>query len=524
VRTSLSDEDESVRVAGGAAFDALFGAMSGQAVSLVLPGLLELLDKPPPMCERALDGIRNMLSARPESVLPLVLPRVAHTPLSPFRAHAIAVIAGAIGELLAAPPRECAAAAAQRRRRRWTAAHARRPTRPPPPAEQLCASIKDAATAHTACALLVNALRQRDTYKAVRAPLRVVTANTIAAFFRSGVEVMSEEDREMVFDELLRALADTHVSVQSAAWGAISQLSESLPKELLPHLLETLRLALSELQLDLRRRAVAADPSLSLDDDSKLPDVELPGLNLPKGLKPMLAIVLQALSYGSAEQRASAADAMARLASLTSRDALKPFGIAMVGPLIRVVADRFPAPVKCAILRALRVLLAKSDSLKQFVTQLQTTFVKSLADPDDAVRTATAQALAQSLATIGPARIDALVAQILAVVEQYFDSATLMALHATVTCAGAADGKLPAASIDAARELLLTRTDSAPRNAGDDFEDSANLQWLARALGAVLAKSDDGVRKQVQSKLTAQASNSEADAYFVAEVEKAIKE
>jgi hypothetical protein len=38
------------------------------------------------------------------------------------------------------------------------------------------------------------------------------------------------------------------------------------------------------------------------------------------------------------------------------------------------------------------------------------------------------------------------VAQILAVVEQYFDAATLMALHATVSCAGANDGKLPAAS------------------------------------------------------------------------------
>jgi hypothetical protein len=179
----------------------------------------------------------------------------------------------------------------------------------------------------------------------------VATANTIAAFFRTGAEVMSEEDRELVFDELVRALADSHVPVQSAAWGAISQLTESLPKELLPHLLETLRVALSDVQLDLRRRAVAEDPSLSLDDDSKLPDVVLPGLCLPKGLKPMLAIVLQALSFGSAEQRASAADAMARLAALTSRDALKPFGIAMVGPLIRVVADRFPAPVKCAILR-----------------------------------------------------------------------------------------------------------------------------------------------------------------------------
>jgi hypothetical protein len=167
VRTALQDEDESVRVAGGAAFDALFGQMTNQAVSLVLPGLLELLDKPPPLCERALDGIRNMLSARPESVLPHVLPRVAQTPLSPFRAHAIAVIAGAIGELLAVhlenvlPPLLSAAGAAEGERAASIEAAATA-------AEQLCASIHDPVTAHTACVLLVNSLRQRDTYKVVR--------------------------------------------------------------------------------------------------------------------------------------------------------------------------------------------------------------------------------------------------------------------------------------------------------------------------------------------------------------------
>jgi hypothetical protein len=49
------------------------------------------------------------------------------------------------------------------------------------------------------------------------------------------------------------------------------------------------------------------------------------------------------------------------------------------------------------------------------------------------------------------------------------------------------------------------------------------LQWLARALGRRAGEERRRrCAKQVQSKLTAQASNSEADAYFVKEVEKEI--
>jgi hypothetical protein len=84
-------------------------------------------------------------------------------------------------------------------------------------------------------------------------------------------------------------------------------------------------------------------------------------------------------SYGSAEQRAAAADTISQLASLMNAAALKPYAIPLVGPLIRVVADRFPAPVKTAILAALRFMLVKAGaSLKPFVTQLQSTFLKAL--------------------------------------------------------------------------------------------------------------------------------------------------
>ena len=163
------------------------------------------------------------------------------------------------------------------------------------------------------------------------------------------------------------------------------------------------------MKLELQRAAATArgetyDALTFQKEDANRPDVQLPGICLPRGLKPLVPIVVQSLSYGTAEQRAAAADTMSLLASLMTAAALKPFAIQLVGPLIRVVADRFPAPVKtgivfylkqvfknsnkkkykkiqknAAILSALRVMLIKAGpSLKPFVTQLQATFLKAM--------------------------------------------------------------------------------------------------------------------------------------------------
>ena len=51
------------------------------------------------------------------------------------------------------------------------------------------------------------------------------------------------------------------------------------------------------------------------------------------------------------------------------------------GPLIRIIGDRFAWEIKAAILRTLGLLIAKAGGgLKPFVPQLQTTFLKCLAD------------------------------------------------------------------------------------------------------------------------------------------------
>jgi hypothetical protein len=50
-------------------------------------------------------------------------------------------------------------------------------------------------------------------------------------------------------------------------------------------------------------------------------------------------------------------------------------------PLIRIIGDRFPWQVKSAILSTLGILISKGGiSLKPFLPQLQTTFVKCLQD------------------------------------------------------------------------------------------------------------------------------------------------
>ena len=61
---------------------------------------------------------------------------------------------------------------------------------------------------------------------------------------------------------------------------------------------------------------------------------------------------------------------------------MRPVLGAAAGPLIRVAGDRGPAAVRAAVLGALGALLGRAGPLlRPFAPQLQTTFLKALADP-----------------------------------------------------------------------------------------------------------------------------------------------
>lgn len=107
----------------------------------------------------------------------------------------------------------------------------------------------------------------------------------------------------------------------------------------------------------------------------------MPGFSRPQGLKPLLPILLQGLLAGTAEQREQAANGLGDLVLRTEPTAFKAYTIQVVGPLIRVIGDRFPSPIKSAILSTLTILLNRVPQfVKPFFPQLQRTFIKCLSD------------------------------------------------------------------------------------------------------------------------------------------------
>jgi len=114
---------------------------------------------------------------------------------------------------------------------------------------------------------------------------------------------------------------------------------------------------------------------------------DLPGFCLPKGIAPLLPVFREAILNGMPEEKENAAQGLGEVIGLTCAASLQPSVVHITGPLIRILGDRFNANVKAAVLETLAVLLYKVGiMLKQFLPQLQTTFLKALTDANRAVR------------------------------------------------------------------------------------------------------------------------------------------
>ncbi|KAG6736243.1 hypothetical protein POTOM_061029 [Populus tomentosa] len=146
------------------------------------------------------------------------------------------------------------------------------------------------------------------------------------------------------------------------------------------------------------------------------------------------------LTSGFAELREQAALGLGELIEVTSEKALKDFVIPITGPLIRIIGDRFPWQVKSAILSTLSILIGKGGmSLRPFLPQLQTTFIKCLQDSTRTVRTSAAFALGKLSAL--STRVDPLVSDLLSSLQVWhqmlvFGEAILTALKGVLKHAG----------------------------------------------------------------------------------------
>lgn len=91
-----------------------------------------------------------------------------------------------------------------------------------------------------------------------------------------------------------------------------------------------------------------------------------------QGIAPILPIFREGVLSGSQDVKEQAAIGLGELINLTSPEGLKSSVVAITGPLIRILGDRFTWNVKVAVLETLTILLGKvSIHFEHFVCLMQ---------------------------------------------------------------------------------------------------------------------------------------------------------
>ncbi|KAF2563371.1 hypothetical protein F2Q70_00016592 [Brassica cretica] len=362
--------------------EALIDSAGLQAMDEIIPTLLEALEDDE-MSNTALDGLKQIISVRTAAVLPHILPKLVHLPLSALNAHAIgalAEVAGAgfnthLGTIL---PALLSAMGDENKEVQELAQEA----------AQRVVLVIDEEGVETLLSELLKGVSDS------QASIRRSSSYLIGYFFKSSKLYLVDEAPNMI-STLIVMLSDSDSTTVAVSWEALARVIGSVPKEVLPSYIKLVRDAVSTARDKERRKRKGGYVVIS-------------GLCLPKSLKPLLPVFLQGLISGSAELREQAALGLGELIEVTSEEALKEFVIPITGPLIRIIGDRFPWQVKSAILATLIILIQRGGmALKPFLPQLQTTFVKCLQDSTRTIRSSAALALGKLSAL--STRIDPLV-------------------------------------------------------------------------------------------------------------------
>lgn len=386
IRTALCDSVLEVRESAGLAFSTLFKSAGMQAIDEIVPTLLHALEDDQ-TSDTALDGLKQILSVRTTAVLPHILPKLIHLPLSAFNAHALGALAEVAGpglnfHLGTILPALLSAMGDDDMDVQSLAKEA---------AETVTLVIDEEGVESLVSELLKGVGDNQ-------ASIRRSSAYLIGYFYKNSKLYLVDEAPNMI-STLIVLLSDSDSATVAAAWEALSRVVASVPKEVLPSYIKVVRDAISTSR-DKERRKKKGGPIL------------IPGFCLPKALQPLLPIFLQGLISGSAELREQAALGLGELIEVTSEHSLKEFVIPITGPLIRIIGDRFPWQVKSAILSTLSIIIRKGGiALKPFLPQLQTTFIKCLQDSTRTVRSSAALALGKLSAL--STRVDPLIGDLL---------------------------------------------------------------------------------------------------------------
>ena len=431
IRDALCDADAAVREAAGLAFDATFRHGGPDTAAAIVPALLSKLGGSD---DAALEGLKQVLKAQPK-ILASVLPKLAAPPIDARRAETLAALAEVAGAAL--PPHLEALFPP------LLAAMASEAEAEAEAAKSAASAVLRAVPSDAHYLLLPQVLGgARDERPRVRA-----AASALCGAYVSEARCFDEEDDvPRLIETLVSLFCDADEGVVLAAWTALGAVTGAVAKERQALYLRDVRAAVQGAREKIRRRL--------RDAARDRRRCWCPVCACPRAWRRWRRCTCRACSPGATRMRARAPRrAYARRRSPPRRP-----------PSSRT---SFPSPGRSSACWG-------TSTLKPFVPQLQTTFVKCLLDPARAVRQRAAAALGR-LVVLQP-RVDALVADLTASLETAGEGggeeargarqATLRAVAGALAHAGA-NVKPPtvAAARDAALRLGCDAADDATRAA-----------------------------------------------------------
>ncbi|KAK9461253.1 armadillo-type protein [Lipomyces oligophaga] len=355
IRTALVDPDANVREAAAHAFDTLQEVFGDSTIDQVLPHLLNLLQTSG-QSEYALAALKEIMSSKSEVIFPVLIPILLNRPISAFNARAMGSLAEVAGSTLYRRLQSIIESLVD------SLLEDGEPDETKEAIEEAIDSIMGSVEDEDGIELVTDIfleLAEDETPKK-----RALAFTHMATYFEnSDVDDFSEYVGPWITHSL-NAFVGNDEEVVASAWKCLSVIVVKLPKEgLLEYVVSTSR--------QLQGLGQAGE--------------NMPGFARMKGPSAVLPIFSQGLMYGTTDQREAGARGIGYIVERTPVDILRPFVALMVGPLIRIVGERFPGEVKVAILDTLAILLEKIPAfLRPFLPQLQRTFTKSIADPASA--------------------------------------------------------------------------------------------------------------------------------------------
>ena len=367
IRQTLVDGNAQVRESSAFAFDSFQTAVGKSAIDDVIPHLLNTLGdtENAEVSDNSLKALQEIMATKSEVIFPILVPSLMEQPIDAFKANALGSLAEvadtALYKKLSVIINAIILSLEQLSKNNSDEYDdvLKSLTR-------IILSVTDNEGLHPLLQQILSLVKNEEDIMQKKIILKI-----LPKFFENTV-LNYESYTDDFLQHLILSLDNDDDEIVKDSILSLTMLVKKQDKSSLEHLVKPTKQA-----LDL----ITKTPVGGLTLKTKEEELVIKGFKLPKGPAAILPIFLQGLMYGSNDQRQISAIGLTSLISKTPSANLKMYVTQIVGPLIRVVGERFNADIKAAILSALNVLFVKVPLfLRPFVPQLQRTYVRGLGD------------------------------------------------------------------------------------------------------------------------------------------------